>query len=157
MTMYLLNGSFQEKIRWAAGGFSLIEVTLAIGIVSFALLAIIGVLPIGLVNAQQSIRQTTYSHMISRISSDLSLVPFSELSEGRDIYFDSDGLQMASAENATFCADIRPGQQGAAYPGSERLDDLQAHLKNVTVSIKRLVASDTDGYKTVIFVANSGR
>jgi uncharacterized protein (TIGR02598 family) len=51
--------------------FSLVEVTLALGVAAFALLAILGMLPTGLKTQQASIQQTTANSIISQIFSDL--------------------------------------------------------------------------------------
>jgi uncharacterized protein (TIGR02598 family) len=51
--------------------FSLVEVTLALGVAAFALLAILGMLPASLKTQQASIQQTTANSIISQIFSDL--------------------------------------------------------------------------------------
>ncbi|SRR6266496_1717184 len=51
--------------------FSLVEITLALGVAAFALLAILGMLPTGLKIQQTSIQQTTANEIISQIFSDL--------------------------------------------------------------------------------------
>src|SRR6266496_2945962 len=51
--------------------FSLVEVTLALGVAAFALLAILGMLPTSLKTQQASIQQTTANEIISQIFSDL--------------------------------------------------------------------------------------
>ena len=51
--------------------FSLVEVTLALGVAAFALLAIMGMLPMSLKTQQASIQQTTANQIISQIFSDL--------------------------------------------------------------------------------------
>jgi type II secretory pathway pseudopilin PulG len=51
--------------------FSLVELTLALGVAAFALLAILGMLPTSLKTQQASIQQTTANSIISQIFSDL--------------------------------------------------------------------------------------
>jgi uncharacterized protein (TIGR02598 family) len=51
--------------------FSLVEVTLALGVAAFVLLAILGMLPTSLKTQQTSIQQTTANAIISSIFSDL--------------------------------------------------------------------------------------
>jgi type II secretory pathway pseudopilin PulG len=51
--------------------FSLVEVTLALGVAALALLAILGSLPIGLKTQQNSVQQTTANAIISQIFSAL--------------------------------------------------------------------------------------
>jgi uncharacterized protein (TIGR02598 family) len=51
--------------------FSLVEVTLALGIAAFCLLVLLGLLPTSLKTQQSSIQQTTANSIISQIFSDL--------------------------------------------------------------------------------------
>src|SRR6266481_6118983 len=52
-------------------GFSLVEVTLALGVAAFCLIAVLGLLPTSLKTQQTSIQQTTANQIISQIFSDL--------------------------------------------------------------------------------------
>src|SRR5208283_4024904 len=51
--------------------FTLIEVTLALGVAGFCLLSIFGLLPLGLTSNQASIEQTVAANLSSAIVSDL--------------------------------------------------------------------------------------
>jgi uncharacterized protein (TIGR02598 family) len=51
--------------------FSLVEVTLALGVAAFCLIAMIGMLPIGLKTQQAAVQQTTANQIVSQIFSDL--------------------------------------------------------------------------------------
>ena len=51
--------------------FSLVEVVVALGIVSFAVLAIVGMLPIAMNSAQESMRETDATLIAQRIFSEL--------------------------------------------------------------------------------------
>jgi uncharacterized protein (TIGR02598 family) len=52
-------------------GFSLVEVVIALGIVSFAVLAIVGMIPVALKSAQDSMRETDATLIAQRIFSEL--------------------------------------------------------------------------------------
>src|SRR5204862_1054583 len=54
-----------------SAGFSLVEVTLALGVAAFCLIAVLGLLPTSLRTQQNSIQQTTANQIISTIYSDL--------------------------------------------------------------------------------------
>jgi uncharacterized protein (TIGR02598 family) len=56
-------------------GFTLIEVTLALGVASFAMLAIFGLLPAGLLSSQTSTQQTLATNIASAIIADMTQVP----------------------------------------------------------------------------------
>ncbi len=53
-------------------GFSLVEITLAIGVAGFCLIAVIGLLPISAKTNQAAIQQTTANAIISEIAADLN-------------------------------------------------------------------------------------
>ncbi len=51
--------------------FSLVEVVLALGIISFAIIAIVGILPVALKSSQNSMRETDATLIAQRIFSEL--------------------------------------------------------------------------------------
>ena len=59
----------------ARSGFSLIEVTLALGVAAFCLLAVFGLLPIGLKTQRFAIEQTAATRIVSATVSDLRSTP----------------------------------------------------------------------------------
>ncbi len=60
------------KIKTAPGsGFSLVEVTLALGVAAISLLAIFGLLPVGLQTNRNAIEQTTAVNLLSAVIADL--------------------------------------------------------------------------------------
>jgi type II secretory pathway pseudopilin PulG len=60
-----------KRSRAKPRAFSLVEVTLALGVAAFCLIAVLGLLPTGLKTQQNSIQQTTANQIISTIFSDL--------------------------------------------------------------------------------------
>jgi len=61
--------------RGAIKGFSLVEVVLALGIVSFAVMGIIGLFPVAMRSAQESQRETRAAVIAQQIFSDLKCFP----------------------------------------------------------------------------------
>jgi type II secretory pathway pseudopilin PulG len=57
-------------------GFSLVEIVLALGVISFGLVAIIGLLPIGLASNRGTIQETRANHLAEAIFSTLRSQPF---------------------------------------------------------------------------------
>jgi uncharacterized protein (TIGR02598 family) len=96
--------------------FSLVEVTLALGVAAFCLIAVLGLLPTGLKTQQTSIQQTTANAICSQIVADLSaaqLLPPGQQSKqfnlhGRwaeertpdVLYFAKDGTVIPGSTNA---------------------------------------------------------
>jgi uncharacterized protein (TIGR02598 family) len=60
------------QARHAPGGFSLVEVTLAIGVAGFCLVTIFALLPIGLISNRTALAQTVAANLTSSIVSDLN-------------------------------------------------------------------------------------
>jgi type II secretory pathway pseudopilin PulG len=73
-----MRGSLKPRSGQTAG-FSLVEVTLALGVAAICLLTLLALLPVALKTQQSSIQQTTANQIISQISSilraDVSLPP----------------------------------------------------------------------------------
>lgn len=56
-------------------GFSLVEVTLAMGVAAFCLTSLCALLPMGLTSNQDAFEQTTAANITSAIASDLNCAP----------------------------------------------------------------------------------
>jgi len=59
----------------ARAGFSLVEVAVALGIISFALVAIFALIPVGLTSSQTAIAQTGANDILSAVFTDLRATP----------------------------------------------------------------------------------
>jgi len=60
-----------------ARGFSLVEVTLALGVAAFCLIVIFGLIPIGLKSNRMAVEQTAANGIISAVTTDLRAIPIS--------------------------------------------------------------------------------
>jgi uncharacterized protein (TIGR02598 family) len=60
-------------------GFSLVETVLAMGIVSFAMLGILGLVPLGLSHFRQAMTMTAESQILQGLSNDLLLADYDKL------------------------------------------------------------------------------
>ena len=148
-----------------AKGFSLVEVTLAIGIAGFALLAIFGLLPVGLSSNQASIQQTEAANIVTGIMADLRQVPnavtlaantntLSSVSPrygidaagaGSTVYLDESGALKSAAAQARYKAVVQltqpsAGQRTATY-GSIVIS-WPAAATNSSGTLKNFVALD---------------
>lgn len=72
--MFQLSSSFFRRPR--ATAFSLVEVTISLGIVSFALVGILGALPVAMDNERASLEQTRATLIASVFFSNLRSQPF---------------------------------------------------------------------------------
>jgi type II secretory pathway pseudopilin PulG len=119
--------------------FSLVEVVLALGVATFGLLAVTGMLLVGLTNNQASIQQTAAINLATQIIADLRQAPsaaaiasgsglsakspkyaIDTTGTGSTIYLDESGLVQAGPTDSRFKAVIAltqpaSGQRGATY------------------------------------------
>lgn len=91
--------------REASGGFSLAEVLIALAITSFALLALIGVLPEGLRSLQNAQRQEAEARILQNVAARHQMTPWDESSVGTqeegDLEFDANGAPVQSGSKDT--------------------------------------------------------
>ena len=84
--------------------FSLVEVTLAIGVTSFAGLTVLALLPTGLANLRNSLDVSVSSQIVQHVVVDLQAASFSTLSTGTGLtsqpvrYFDDQGNELKATD-----------------------------------------------------------
>ncbi len=153
----------KKKNRSSTQGFSLVEVTLALGVASFTLMSILGLLSVGMGAQQTSSRETIATNLALGIMADLIEVPNTAAIAlqpalttkssryGVDvtqpittIYLDQSGTLVTSAAQATFKATISLTKPATG----ERTDS----YGTITISWPPEVVAPTTGLVTV-FVA----
>lgn len=88
-----------------AAGFSLVEVTLAIGIIAFAFVALFGLLPTGMTTFRAAVDSTNDTSMMQDLSSMVQVTAWKEVDglaedKGGDIYyFDEEGRRTDSKQH----------------------------------------------------------
>ena len=141
----------------ARSAFSLVEVTIAIGIVSFALVTLLGVVPVGLIATQEAMRQTARSQIIKQISSDLGMMPFARIGDylASEQYYDYNGSRSIGTSDRVFIATMTNALP--SYPGSSNLSGLEESLIRVVVKIRRITESTNAEARTTLAVFNASR
>ena len=64
-----------RRLDFTAAAFSLVEVTLALGIAAFCLIAVFGLMPVGVQTNRNSTSQTAAANIISAVVADLRTMP----------------------------------------------------------------------------------
>ena len=119
-------------------GFSLVEVVIALGIVSFAVLAIVGMMPMALKSAQESMRETDSTLIAQRI--------FSELKTG-------------SGGNRSITTDANSGTQTLLLTAHNSTNNFLAFKEDGTVLTNATTApanADYDFYAQISVFTNTG-
>jgi len=80
--------------------FSLVEVVLAIGVTSFALLGMVALLPMGLKTSHQAADAMTEAQIVQYARNQLEMTPFTNLSAwvSNPLYFDNQGLPTTATD-----------------------------------------------------------
>jgi Verrucomicrobium spinosum paralogous family TIGR02598 len=100
----------------ARRGFSLVEVTIAIGILGFCMIPIMGLIPVALKTAQQSMDRNTEARMTQTIRAQLLQSPFRTLGNGATFHFDVDGFPLENSGYYEVTASILPS---TSLPGPQ--------------------------------------
>ena len=64
-----------RESRASAAGFSLVEVTLALGIAAFCLIAVLGLMPVGVQTNRNATSQTAATNIMAAVIADLRATP----------------------------------------------------------------------------------
>ncbi len=102
----------------ASSAFSLVELTLALGVAAFCLIAVLGMLPVSLKTQQASINQTKANAIISQIAADLRAdvrLPPGQASKEQDQGFGLHGHWLTVSVPDTLYFTNEGKQTGSAY------------------------------------------
>lgn len=130
-------------------GFSLIEVTLALGIVSFAMVTLLGLIPVGLKSFQSAMRVTVESQIVRAVVTDINLKDYSTLGF-TEYFFDVEGTPEQTSSKPVYTASLsfQSGVEGMALDASS--------VRVATIDITSTVNPKRVSHYTVL-VANNGR
>jgi uncharacterized protein (TIGR02598 family) len=93
-----------------ASAFSLVELTLALGIAAFCLIAVFGLMPVGVQTNRNATSQTAATNILAAVAADLRAMPRGsttpssqfgiQFGQSRDLYFDGTGGFVPNAPDA---------------------------------------------------------
>ena len=130
---------FMGSARQAGSrAFTLIETVLAIGIVSFAFVAIMGLLPCGLQVFRKAMDATLEGQIVQHVVGEISQTAYDKIPvdfQGKTFWFDGDGNSVTEQNadgiyRASVALDSQP-----ALPGTMSLS--QGNLTGVTITFQR--------------------
>jgi len=103
--------------------FSLVEVVLAIGVIGFGVLIVLGLMPVGLNTMRQAMDNSTELQIVKQISGEALLMRFSQLTtnfSGKTFYYDEQGIKENQYSDKTRYWAVT-SLTSPAYPGSTNL------------------------------------
>jgi uncharacterized protein (TIGR02598 family) len=115
-------------------GFSLVEVLLALGVVTFGMIPVLGLLPTGLNTFRDSMNTTICSQIAQGVANELQQTDFDQLSLSAPIrYFDAQGNELppTSKSSAVYHVNLAC-LKDTTLPGSA---ESNPHLATVVVQI----------------------
>jgi len=104
--------------------FSLVEVVIAIGIVSFALLAMMGLASVSLQSERSSASDTDLAALSQQVFSRLRSLPFASLSD-TNYFFDADGSPTTNSAGAVYECAVTLAADPSLLPASFKNARLQ--------------------------------
>lgn len=155
--------------RRSLSGFTLVEVTLAIGIISFAFVAMFGMLPVGLNVSRQAMDTTIEAQIVQQMKTQALQTDYSLLEELAKpeavLYFDDQG-KLTEAQTASYKAGFSSVAKTTQLPSDQPSGVLTTKLATVTISVlntfgnSQRAASDLSSAKDVkkftILIPNNG-
>lgn len=139
--------------------FSLVEVTIALAIVTFAVVSVMGLLPGGLTTLRAATDQTTVAQITREISAEILLTPFADLdsyvSTHGTRYFNSEG---GRTEDPSAYFRTETSLADSEFPGSASSVDPGSNFRCVRIKVvsKAFSSASATTNQRVLQIANSG-
>lgn len=153
----------------ARGGFTLVEVVLAIGIIAFAFIPLMGLLPLGLDVSRQAIDTTVQSQIVQQLTTEAQQTDFSGLSDfaksttTHPYYYDDQGNKSTSTQGV-YEAIITAATQ-TALPGNittQKLATVAIYVLNMRANRTKIdndpdITANVDAKKFIVLIPDNGR
>lgn len=143
------------SIRRNPHGFSLVEVVVALGVIAFAIIAIIGLLSMALRIGREANEDTLLPLMAGRIANDLRSARFQDLTsnfpDGTQFFFDSQGLESTNASEQIYQCELR-WSTNPPSPGN----DLSLRLRRAILSFTWPKGSTNQSFVLPVSLADMG-
>ncbi|MDR1146471.1 MAG: Verru_Chthon cassette protein B [Verrucomicrobiales bacterium] len=104
---------------FATSAFTLVEVSLVIGIVAVSVLSSVALMSVGLNATKAATDSVITAQILNKVSSTVQTTPFNELSgfvDSSPLFFDRTGREVSSVGEAFFSATLLP--IATSYPGA---------------------------------------
>jgi len=134
----------------AARGFSLIEIAIALGILAFALIPVLGLMPIGLTTLRDTVDTTVSARIAQTVVNQAQQADYNSLpvTGGTTYYFDEQGDLIpnstgALSTGALYKASLQIGEPTAIPSGNLGITSMDLATLTITVQLMSTKASRT--------------
>ena len=146
-----------HSTKKASTGFSLVEVVLAMGIVSFTFLGLVALIPTGLKMSREAADATTESQIIQFVRNQMQLTTYTGLATAcaTPLYFTADGLPTtANDPNEIYKVNLTTANvaMADAVGNTTDLSSTSAQIVRITITNRSASAANTFS----IVVPNTG-
>ncbi len=137
----------QGEGKWRrAGGFSLVEVVSSLGIISFGLIALLGLLPVGLQvsrDARESTAEAQINQYLTNLARQTAPAHWKDIVEPRVFTFDRQGLNVPeNSDEVFYLASLSmEASTGTVLPSDSNY--VSASLSTLRVTLKKSNGSGT--------------
>lgn len=154
--------------RTVAAGFSLVEVVIAIGVIAFAFIPMMGMLPTGLNLSRQAIDTTVEAQIAQQLTAEVLQTDFSRLDElasssvTNPFYFDDQGNKVTDPASAIYQA-IFAISMSTTLPNAVATQKLATvtlcvlNTKSNRTSQEQDLTKNPDSKKITLLVPDNGR
>ncbi len=113
-----------KRSQCVAAAFSLVELTLAMGLAAFCLIAVFGLIPVAALTSRNATSQTTATNIVAAVIADLRATPAANSTSGqfgitfgtaKTLYFDgSEQFSTSLSTNSRYQVNVTFSQQSPA-------------------------------------------
>lgn len=129
--------------RWLSRrGFSLVEVTLALGLVTFGLVSTLAVLPVGLSTLREAREAVAEANILQQIGAEFEATPFMDIPATKTLYFDQEGRRLNPGDPQRLY-EVTTQATSPSYPGMP--GQIVNRLKRIEIKIFRLDGDSGSG------------
>jgi uncharacterized protein (TIGR02598 family) len=115
-----------------SSAFSLIETVISLAVVSFALIGILGFIPVGLQNLRSAIDMSTRTRIVQSVTSAINETGFTNVPAWSTNYYDDEGNSVAVTNSSALYEAVVNVTSSALIPGGFTSTNLM--VANVAIS-----------------------